>query len=231
MICPLSPAHFVGLAAFHACAVLLFLDPALAPLPLAAFLLCMGIAPFLTGVSFFLPITTRGKRGERGVSLTFDDGPDPEVTPRVLDVLDTAGARASFFCIGRRVRAHPGLCRDIVARGHRVENHGDSHSSAFAAFGYKRMQADIAACQATIADVTGQSPRFFRPTAGLRSPLLDPVLARLDLRLATWTRRGFDTRSGDPHRIYSRLAAGLAAGDILLLHDGHAARTVDGRAV
>jgi peptidoglycan/xylan/chitin deacetylase (PgdA/CDA1 family) len=167
----------------------------------------------------------------RQVALTIDDGPDPEVTPRVLDLLDAAAARATFFCIGRRVRRHAALSRQIAARGHRVENHGDSHSSAFAAFGFKRMRADIAACQAAIADVTGRVPRFFRPTAGLRSPLLDPVLAQLGLRLATWTRRGFDTRVGDPHRIYSRLADGLAPGDILLLHDGHAARTTDGRAV
>jgi peptidoglycan/xylan/chitin deacetylase (PgdA/CDA1 family) len=167
----------------------------------------------------------------RRVALTMDDGPDPEVTPRVLDLLDGAGAKASFFCIGYRARRHPALCREIVARGHRVENHGDSHSKAFAAFGPRRLHAEIAACQAALADITGQAPRFFRPTAGLRSPLLEPVLARLDLRLATWTRRGFDGRSGDVERVFHRLADGLAAGDILLLHDGHPARGVDGSAV
>jgi len=166
------------------------------------------------------------ERGE--VALTIDDGPDPEVTPRVLDQLDTAGAKASFFCIGHRARAHPELCREIVARGHRVENHGDSHSWAFSTFGMARMRADIAAAQATLADLSGQAPRFFRPTAGLRSPLLDPVLASLDLRLAAWTRRPYDTRDGDPQRVARRLTDHLAPGDILLLHDGHAGRTADG---
>lgn len=165
------------------------------------------------------------------IALTIDDGPHPEVTPRVLDLLDAAGAKASFFCIGRQARHYPALCREIVARGHRVENHGDSHSSLFAAFGFARMQADIAAAQATLSELTGQAPQFFRPTAGLRNPFLDPVLARLDLQLASWTRRPYDTREGSPKRVYQRLIRDLAAGDILLMHDGNSAPTSDGTPV
>jgi len=168
-------------------------------------------------------------RGE--IALTIDDGPDPDVTPRVLDLLDAAGARASFFCIGWRARENPALCREIVARGHRIENHGDSHSSAFSAFGPGRMKADIAAAQATLSDISGQAPRFFRATAGLRNPFLDPVLAALDLRLAAWTRRAYDTREGRPDVVLARLTRNLGAGDILLMHDGHASLTPDGRPV
>ena len=101
----------------------------------------------------------------RQVALTIDDGPDPEATPQVLDLLDAAGVKASFFCIGRRARQYPALCREIAARGHRVENHGDSHSRAFAAFGYARICDDIARAQAALSDITGQKPRFFRPPA------------------------------------------------------------------
>jgi peptidoglycan/xylan/chitin deacetylase (PgdA/CDA1 family) len=169
--------------------------------------------------------------GQRDVALTIDDGPDPEITPRVLDLLDATGAQASFFCIGWRARQSPALCREIIARGHRIENHGDSHSRLFATFGIRRMQADIAAAQATLSDITGQAPRFFRPTAGLRNPLLDPVLTRVGLQLASWTRRAFDTREGNPERVYRRLTRNLGPGDILLLHDGHAARTAAGEAV
>ncbi|HSG21607.1 MAG TPA: polysaccharide deacetylase family protein, partial [Azonexus sp.] len=163
----------------------------------------------------------------REIALTIDDGPNPAVTPRVLDLLDASGAQASFFCIGRYARKHPALCREIVARGHRVENHGDSHSSLFATFGPRRMRADISAAQATLADITGQAPQFFRATAGLRNPLLEPVLASLDLKLAAWTRRPFDTREGNPQVVFDRLSRNLAAGDILLMHDGHAAKTPD----
>jgi peptidoglycan/xylan/chitin deacetylase (PgdA/CDA1 family) len=167
----------------------------------------------------------------REIALTIDDGPHPENTPRVLDQLDAAGARASFFCIGRAARQYPALCREIVARGHRVENHSENHAKAFATFGPRRMKADIAAAQATLADITGQAPRFFRPTAGLRNPLLAPVLAELDLALASWTRRPYDTRCGQPDTVYRRLANGLAAGDILLMHDGNAARIAGGEPV
>lgn len=167
----------------------------------------------------------------REIALTIDDGPDPEVTPRVLDQLDAAGVKASFFCIGRNARQYPALCREIVARGHRVENHGDAHSWFFAGYGPKRIHTDIVTAQASLADITGQAPRFFRPTAGLRNPFLDPVLALLELRLASWTRRGYDTQNGDAQRIVGRLLRGLGAGDILLLHDGNAARTSTGEPV
>src|SRR6185437_10593463 len=78
---------------------------------------------------------------------------------------------------------------------------------------------------------TGTTPRFFRAPAGLRSPLLDPLLHRLGLTLASWTRRGFDTVTSDADAVLQRLTRTLAAGDILLLHDGHAARDPSGRAV
>lgn len=167
----------------------------------------------------------------REVALTLDDGPDPAVTPRVLDLLDGAGVKASFFCIGWRAREHPALCREIVRRGHRVENHGDAHSWAFSTFGYRRMKDDISAAQSALSDITGQAPRFFRATAGLRNPILDPVLTHLDLRLAAWTRRAYDSRTGNPDTVLARLTRGLGPGDILLLHDGHGARTPDGTPV
>jgi len=118
-----------------------------------------------------------------------------------------------------------------VAQGHRVENHGYSHSHAFSLFTPARMRADIARAQAVIADASGQAPRFFRPTAGLRNPFLEPVLAGLDLRLASWSRRAYDTRETRPEVIVQRLVRGLRDGDILLLHDGHAARSADGEPV
>ncbi|MBL8429251.1 MAG: polysaccharide deacetylase family protein [Dechloromonas sp.] len=167
----------------------------------------------------------------REIALTIDDGPDPDVTPRVLDLLDAANAKATFFCIGWRARENPALCREIVARGHRVENHGDAHSKVFAFFGPGRMKADIAAAQASFSQITGQTPRYFRATAGLRNPFLDAVLHALGLRLVSWTRRPYDTRCGEPDTVLQRLTINLAPGDILLLHDGHAARTPDGQPV
>ena len=168
-------------------------------------------------------------RGE--VALSFDDGPDPQVTPRVLDLLDAAGARATFFCIAQRARAHPQLCRDIVQRGHSVQNHSDQHGLGFALSGLRGFRREIEAAQHSLADITGQAPQFFRAPAGLRNPLLTPVLAELNLRLVSWTRRGFDTVRRKPQPVLERLSHKLAAGDILVLHDGNSARSNSGAPV
>ncbi|MEN0074606.1 MAG: polysaccharide deacetylase family protein [Paracraurococcus sp.] len=155
----------------------------------------------------------------RPVALTFDDGPDPAVTPRVLDLLDRHGARASFFVLGHLAERHPGLVREIRARGHSVENHTHAHPLSFGCWGPGAMRREIARAQAAIAAACGEAPRFFRPPAGIRNPLLDPVLWQAGLRLVTWTRRGYDTVCPRPERVIARLATGLEAGDILVLHD------------
>ncbi|MDO5623736.1 MAG: polysaccharide deacetylase family protein [Pseudomonadota bacterium] len=168
-------------------------------------------------------------RGE--VALTFDDGPDPATTPHVLDMLDAAGMRATFFCIGEQVQRHPALAREIVRRGHALENHTQTHPHAFSLHGPRRMAREVAAAQRTLAEVAGRAPRFFRAVAGLRNPFLQPVLVRHGLHLASWTRRAYDTRTSHAATVLARLTRGLAAGDILLLHDGHAARTPAGEPV
>ena len=165
------------------------------------------------------------------VAITIDDGPDPEVTPAVLDLLAAAGVHATFFCIANRARAQPVLTRRIVAAGHSVQNHSLQHRHNFSLLGLRGFEREIGAAQAVLADITGVRPHCFRAPAGLRNPLLDPVLHRLSLHLVSWTRRGFDTRNADPAAVLQRLKHGLAAGSILLLHDGHARRTAQGRPV
>jgi peptidoglycan/xylan/chitin deacetylase (PgdA/CDA1 family) len=162
------------------------------------------------------------RRGE--VALTFDDGPDSEVTPRVLDILDAHGARASFFCIGERARKFPALARAIADRGHSVENHSFHHSTRFGWYGLYRFKTELQVAQEMLGDITGRVPEFFRAPFGMRNPLLDPALAACGLKYVSWTRRGFDVVDTNVLRVLRRLTIGLAAGDILLLHDGSAAR-------
>jgi peptidoglycan-N-acetylglucosamine deacetylase len=164
----------------------------------------------------------------REVAITIDDGPDPAVTPQVLEVLAQHGAKATFFCIGERAALHPELCRAIVAAGHDVENHGQRHPRMASLMGLRGWHAEVEAAQRTLASITGRQPRFYRAVAGLRNPFLDPVLHRLGLRLATWSARGFDTRCQDPRKVLARLLVHARPGAILLLHDGHAARTAGG---
>ena len=166
--------------------------------------------------------------GRRQVAITIDDGPDPRITPRVLDLLEERKTKATFFCIGERVQRCAELVREMARRGHSVENHSQRHVNYFSLLGPRGLVAEVERAQDIIGITTGQQPLFFRAPAGLRSPFLDPVLSRLGLRLASWTRRGFDTRNNRAEAVLGRLTRGLDAGDILLLHDGHAALTREG---
>lgn len=167
----------------------------------------------------------------RRIALTIDDGPDPDVTPRVLDLLDRYDARATFFCIGDLARRHPRWIEAIVARGHAIENHSQRHRHTFSLSGPAALRREIAAAQRTLTEIAGTRPLFFRAPAGLRNPFLEPVLCELGLQLASWTRRGFDTREHDAATVTRRLLHGLAPRDILLVHDGHAARDARGEPV
>jgi len=165
----------------------------------------------------------------RQVGLSFDDGPDPLVTPVVLDLLDGAGMQASFFCIGARARRHPALVGEIVRRGHRVENHSEHHRWHFACLPLHALRREILLAQQVLGELAGRPPTWFRAPMGLRSPLLQPVLEQTGLHLASWTRRALDGVRGDAAAGSARLLRGLAADDLLLLHDGNCARTSAGR--
>lgn len=165
------------------------------------------------------------------IALTIDDGPDPVVTPQVLDLLDRYAVRATFFCIGMQAQRHPDLCREIIRRGHAVENHSQHHPHYFSLLGPRRMTHEVQASQDALTRLAGQRPLFFRAPAGLRNLFLAPVLARLGLHLASWSARGFDTRISDPASVKRSLLRGLRAGAILQMHDGNAALTAAGNPV
>ena len=169
--------------------------------------------------------------GDGRVVLTFDDGPDPEATPAVLELLATHGARASFFLIGRHAERHPELVEQIVAGGHRVENHTYHHRHDFAFRWSRALTREIGRAQQVLGRLAGRRPRWFRAPAGMRNPFLDRVLHQTGLRLVSWTRRGLDAVDHDPRRVVRRLVRGLAAGDVLLLHDGYGPREASGRPV
>ena len=195
--------------------------------------LAIGAVGLLPRCAWLGPNISRlpGSAGGGLVALTFDDGPDPEVTPAVLRLLEQAGARATFFCVGQRAEAHPEVMAAIRARGHGVGNHSYSHPNGFALRGPGGLSREIRRAQEAIERVGGGRPRLFRAPAGIQNPWLAPTLAAAGLRLVSWTRRGYDTVSRDGARVAARLGRGLQAGDILLLHDGSSARDTSGRPV
>ncbi len=166
----------------------------------------------------FGPVATRVRGG--GVLITLDDGPDPDDTPALLDLLDRHGVRAVFFVIGDKVREFPELAREIVARGHELGNHTMTHPQASMwCAGPWRMRREIAGCQRAIEEVTGQVPRWFRAPVGHRNFFTHPVAGELELEVVAWSRRAFDTVETDVEKMVRLLSDEAADGDILLLHE------------
>lgn len=204
------------------------LSLAVAGPPLAALAFGAGLLAFQAWAAvhpraaWFLPVHARLPVGSAACALTFDDGPHPEVTPRVLDLLAAHGQRATFFVVGMHARAHGGLLRRIRAEGHALGLHSDTHHRAFNCWGPGAVRRDLERCAQAVADATGEAPpRLFRPPVGLKNPIVASVVQRLALVTVTWSARAWDTAGAPPGRIAARLVAGARPRAIVLLHDGH----------
>jgi len=218
IICPLSPAHVAGFAALHLYVILLFVDIRTAPLPLLAFLLACAVAPFLPRIGFFLPIVSRGKPGAKGVALTFDDGPDPEVTPLLLDLLDLHSVSATFFVTGERAARHPSIIRDILSRGHTIGNHSYHHFPLLMLKGIRTLRREIESTQSCLAGF-GILPLAFRPPAGITNPPLRRVLLEQGMYCVNYSCRAVDLGNRRIGRISETVLKAVSRGDIIALHD------------
>lgn len=153
------------------------------------------------------------------ILITFDDGPDPDTTPRVLDVLDRYGYRAIFFVIGQKVEAHPEVVREIVRRGHIVGNHTYLHSPWANFLGARHLVADIEKTDALIEKACGVRPVLFRPPLGVSPHFLRRVLKVTGHTVVGWDVRSLDTRGEAREVVLRRIGRKLRRGSIVLLHD------------
>jgi peptidoglycan/xylan/chitin deacetylase (PgdA/CDA1 family) len=177
-----------------------------------------ALAPVVPSIARALGIP-RTLRDARGVALTFDDGPHPEGTPAVLEVLARAGARATFFVVGEQVRRRPAIAAEIVAAGHTIALHGDRHRNQLR-LSPAEVQHDLAHGAAAIEDATGSPPRWHRPPYGIYSAAGLEATRRAGLKPLLWSRWGKDWRRlTTPARIAARATRSLSAGDVILLHD------------
>jgi peptidoglycan-N-acetylglucosamine deacetylase len=177
-----------------------------------------ALAPVVPPIARALGIP-RTLPGACGVALTFDDGPHPEGTPAVLELLARAGARATFFVIGEQVRRRPALAAEIVAAGHVVALHGDRHRNQLL-LSADAVRDDLARGAAAIEDATGRRPRRHRPPYGIYSPAGLQAALDAELKPLLWSRWGKDWRKfTTPARIASRATRELDDGDVILLHD------------
>ena len=160
------------------------------------------------------------RMNDRRVYLTFDDGPDPEVTPRLLDVLAQYGIPATFFFVGKKVAAEADLVRRAHAEGHAVGNHAYSHT-CLVGRGRQRLRREIVDTDDVLAQVTGQRPTLFRPPYGWFGPGLLRLLRVTGHRLVLWSASARDYRLQPHDHLVERLVKIIRPGQIVLLHDGH----------
>ncbi len=168
------------------------------------------------------PVAKRFATERREVWLTIDDGPDPEQTPALLELLEAAEARASFFVIGKKVDWNRALCARIAAAGHTLENHTYTHPSAwFWALPCCAMRTEMVRCQHAIQVATGKTATWFRSPAGMTNSCVHPAAARSWLRVAGWSADGLDglgTRA--PEIVVERLMRRVQPGAIVMMHEG-----------
>jgi peptidoglycan/xylan/chitin deacetylase (PgdA/CDA1 family) len=197
-----------------------------APLPLAvslaafvgyAGLLVIGV--FCPSLEMFADVVRRGPEGARGVALTFDDGPDPASTRIILDLLERAGAKATFFVVGEKTAQHPELVAEIARRGHALGVHGHTHDRLLSLRSLERVRADLARALESLVRATGRRPRLFRPPIGQTNPRIARAARELDLTIVGWSVRAGDGVRVDPARVVARVVPKLRDGAIVLLHD------------
>jgi peptidoglycan/xylan/chitin deacetylase (PgdA/CDA1 family) len=189
-------------------------------LVVAAYVALVALGVTFPQMQFFGTSLCRGPTTERVVALTFDDGPDPAVTPDLLELLKKHGVPATFFVVGQRVEDHPALARQVSEAGHLLANHSFAHSHFSNFFTTGRLRGEIGRTQAAVTRHTGQQPRFYRPPVGLTNPRVFRAASALGLTVVGWTMRGFDKGQRDPAAIVNRIVRRLQPGAIIVLHDG-----------
>ncbi|HUK48375.1 MAG TPA: polysaccharide deacetylase family protein [Terriglobales bacterium] len=164
--------------------------------------------------------------GARCVALTFDDGPDPVYTPKLLDLLREKGVKATFFVVGKRADQYPEIVRRAWTEGHLIANHTWSHDPLFCFLMPRRLRSEIERGSESIRRSCGFRSRFFRSPVGLRHPLLAPCLEVLEMEYISWSIRTLDTFTTNSNILAERILNKAASGDIILLHD-HLPRGTD----
>ncbi len=179
--------------------------------------LAWGAASIRSG--FYVRSLNRAATGEREIALTFDDGPDPDTTPRILEILEKNQVKATFFIIGHKAFNNKDLLNNIAESGHALGIHSWSHSPFFDFFGKRKMVRDLEMTSQLIRECTGQAVRLFRPPFGVTNPTVAYAASQLGLTVAGWSVRSLDTQAADPARLAARIRRRLHPGAVVLLHD------------
>jgi peptidoglycan/xylan/chitin deacetylase (PgdA/CDA1 family) len=168
---------------------------------------------------FYLPVLCSGRTREKLIALSFDDGPDPSVTPALLDVMMEHKIQAAFFCIGSKVQANQELLKRMDVEGHLIGNHSYSHHYWFDLFSMKKMKIELQKTQDAIFQATGKRTYLFRPPYGVTNPNLARAAGSLGYIAVGWSLKSRDTVLREKESLLERLKRKIRPGDILLFHD------------
>ena len=155
---------------------------------------------------------------EKKIAITFDDGPDSEITPKVLEILDQYNAKATFFCIGKNIENNEDLIKMIDKKGHLIGNHTWTHDRWFDLFSSQKMKAEIEKTSDLLVEIINKKIKLFRPPYGVTNPNLKKAIKDNDFYTIGWSIRSLDTIA-DSDKTLKRLKNKLSPGDIILFHD------------
>lgn len=210
---------FIGMAVLIA--IDLFLSPvhiSIYLILIVVFMLLIAAGSSYMSLQFFTRAYTQILTSEKVLALTFDDGPHPEYTPAILNLLEKYNAKATFFCIGKMIEANKELTKMIKDKGHTLGNHSHSHSYFFSMFRKKRVEWELIDTNNLISETTGTECTYFRPPYGVTNPPIASAVKSLSLKVIGWNIRSFDTTAA-PDKVIKKVVSQIKPGSIILLHD------------
>jgi len=168
---------------------------------------------------FYLRSVCSGNRNTKSVTLTFDDGPDGQVTPMLLDILKENKVKATFFIVGSKAEKHPDIIKRIVNDGHLIGGHSYSHHFFFDLFSYHSMKNEMIRTSDIVYTITGKKLYLFRPPYGVTNPTIAKAIRNLKVLSVGWSLKSNDTVIKDETMLLNRLMFNVNRGDIILFHD------------
>ena len=202
--------------------ILLFFNIRLGMFPILALIIWMillTLGSILICSNFYLRALCRGTKTEKVVALTFDDGPDKVITPKVLAILEKHNVQATFFIIGIKAKKNRALLKLIIGKGHLAGLHSYSHGFFFDFYTKRNMEQDLLKTEEVIMCNTGKKPLLFRPPYGVTNPTLANTVKDLGYHVIGWSVRSLDTAIKDAEKVSKRVLRKLHPGAVILMHD------------
>ncbi len=189
------------------------------PVVLLIWSLLLFWGSYYVGSQFYIKTICAAVTRQKVIAISFDDGPAPDYTPQVLQVLQEHQVPAAFFCIGKRVLEHPGLFKQVHEKGHIIGNHSYSHATWFDLYSSTKMYADLQQMDAAMQEVLGLKPLLFRPPYGVTNPNLAKAIRKGGYIPVGWNVRSLDTVIKDNDKLLQRVVKGVRPGAVILFHD------------